>query len=86
MLFNIGFLEALKINDWNCFVFHDVDLLPENDFNIYNCADMPRHMSVGTIEIKNNKIEKTKYNYLEYCDCLKNHYITYSFSFQQSIS
>jgi len=48
MLFNIGFLEAMKTEDWSCFVFHDVDLLPENDFNIYNCAQMPRHMSQST--------------------------------------
>ena len=47
MLFNIGFLEAMKIEGWSCFVFHDVDLLPENDLNIYDCAEMPRHMSVG---------------------------------------
>ena len=47
MLFNIGFHEAMKVDNWTCFVFHDVDLLPENDKNIYNCPNMPRHMSVG---------------------------------------
>ena len=28
-------------------VFHDVDLLPEDDRNLYTCADQPRHMSVA---------------------------------------
>ena len=28
---NIGFVEALKMYDFECFVFHDVDLVPEDD-------------------------------------------------------
>jgi len=47
MLMNIGFMEAMKQRRWHCFIFHDVDLLPENDKNIYSCPGMPRHMSVG---------------------------------------
>jgi len=34
---NAGFIEALKEEDWTCFIFHDVDLLPENDQNVYSC-------------------------------------------------
>ena len=31
-LLNVGFVEALKTSDdFRCFVFHDVDLLPEDD-------------------------------------------------------
>jgi beta-1,4-galactosyltransferase 1 len=31
-LMNIGFVEALKVSeDFDCFVFHDVDLLSEDD-------------------------------------------------------
>ena len=45
MLFNIGFMEAKKL--WDCFIFHDVDLLPENEHNIYSCPSRPRHMSTG---------------------------------------
>ena len=30
-LMNVGFKEAMKIDDFDCFVFHDVDLLPEDD-------------------------------------------------------
>ena len=44
---NIGFVEALKLRSWDCFIFHDVDLLPENDRNLYTCPPLPRHMSVA---------------------------------------
>jgi len=46
-LMNVGFVEALKLYEWDCFVFHDVDLLPLDDRNLYNCPDQPRHMSVA---------------------------------------
>lgn len=47
MLFNVGAAEALKQYDYQCFVFHDVDLMPEDDRNIYSCPVQPRHMSVA---------------------------------------
>ena len=34
---NIAVKEALKLDDFDCFIFHDVDLIPENDRNIYEC-------------------------------------------------
>ncbi|XP_045396174.1 beta-1,4-galactosyltransferase 4 isoform X2 [Lemur catta] len=46
-LLNVGYLEALKEENWDCFIFHDVDLVPENDFNLYKCEDQPRHLVVG---------------------------------------
>ena len=52
MLLNIGYLEAMKVANWTCLIFHDVDLLPENDLNTYNCPRVPRHMSVGKKKIK----------------------------------
>ncbi|CAN9500788.1 unnamed protein product [Ophioblennius macclurei] len=45
MLFNVGFLEALKDLDWDCLIFHDVDHIPENDRNYYGCSRMPRHFA-----------------------------------------
>ncbi|XP_040293761.1 beta-1,4-galactosyltransferase 5 [Bufo bufo] len=45
MLFNIGFLEAMKDLDWDCLIFHDVDHIPENDQNYYGCQNMPRHFA-----------------------------------------
>ncbi|XP_064612904.1 beta-1,4-N-acetylgalactosaminyltransferase bre-4-like isoform X2 [Liolophura sinensis] len=47
MLMNIGFVEALKLYDYQCFVFHDVDLIPEDERNIYSCPEQPRHMSAA---------------------------------------
>ncbi|XP_011494945.1 PREDICTED: beta-1,4-galactosyltransferase 1 [Ceratosolen solmsi marchali] len=44
-LFNIGFNEAIKTNDFHCFIFQDIDLIPQNLDNIYACTKMPRHMS-----------------------------------------
>uniref|UniRef100_UPI00398E9970 beta-1,4-galactosyltransferase 4 isoform X2 n=1 Tax=Pristiophorus japonicus TaxID=55135 RepID=UPI00398E9970 len=46
-LLNVGFLEALKERNWDCFIFHDVDLVPENDFNVYLCDHEPKHLVVG---------------------------------------
>ncbi|CAL4078665.1 unnamed protein product, partial [Meganyctiphanes norvegica] len=46
-LMNAGFLEAWRRGTADCFVFHDVDLLPEDDRNMYSCPPQPRHLSVG---------------------------------------
>ncbi|KAJ3599586.1 hypothetical protein NHX12_033542 [Muraenolepis orangiensis] len=45
MLFNVGFMEAMKDLAWDCLVFHDVDHIPENDRNYYGCGQMPRHFA-----------------------------------------
>ncbi|XP_078344156.1 beta-1,4-galactosyltransferase 1-like isoform X2 [Oculina patagonica] len=47
MLLNIGYKEALKFDQYKCFIFHDVDLMPENDRNKYSCPSSPRHLSVA---------------------------------------
>ncbi|KAJ6215519.1 hypothetical protein RDWZM_010019 [Blomia tropicalis] len=46
-LMNVGFLEAGKQYDYDCYIFHDVDLIPEDDRNLYTCPKQPRHMSVA---------------------------------------
>lgn len=51
---NVGYNEALKIRSFDCFIFHDVDLLPEDDRNLYNCPLQPRHMSVA-VDVLNYK-------------------------------
>ncbi|XP_011449860.3 beta-1,4-N-acetylgalactosaminyltransferase bre-4 [Magallana gigas] len=53
MLLNIGYLEAKKDNH-TCFVFHDVDLIPENDNILYGCVRSPMHLSraVNTLNYK----------------------------------
>ncbi|XP_034254744.1 beta-1,4-N-acetylgalactosaminyltransferase bre-4-like isoform X2 [Thrips palmi] len=52
MLMNIGFVEAQKLHEYDCFIFHDVDLLPEDDRNLYTCPEQPRHMSVAVSTLK----------------------------------
>ena len=52
---NIGFIEAMKDDDYDCVVFHDVDLLPEDDRLLYRCTDTPKHLSVA--------IDKYHYRY-----------------------
>lgn len=49
---NVGFVEALKLYNYDCFIFHDVDLLPEDDRNLYTCPEQPRHMSVAVDVLK----------------------------------
>ncbi|XP_075215117.1 beta-1,4-galactosyltransferase 4-like [Lycorma delicatula] len=56
VLMNAGFLTALKYNPapgviYHCFVFHDVDMIPEDDRNMYSCPQQPRHMSVAVNEL-----------------------------------
>ena len=50
-IMNIAFVEALKQYAFQCFVFHDVDLIPEDDRNMYSCPQQPRHMSVAIDEM-----------------------------------
>ncbi|CAL1530034.1 unnamed protein product [Lymnaea stagnalis] len=42
LLHNVGFLESAKVGSFDCYVFHDVDLVPMNDNNFYRCAANPR--------------------------------------------
>lgn len=47
-LLNVGFLEAQKEGPWDCFAFHDIDMLPEDDRHLYHCSQQPRHLAVAT--------------------------------------
>jgi hypothetical protein len=50
LLKNVGFIESLKdTNDlWDCFFFHDVDVIAENRENIYQCNNSsPIHYAVS---------------------------------------
>ncbi|XP_039276200.1 beta-1,4-N-acetylgalactosaminyltransferase bre-4-like [Nilaparvata lugens] len=56
VLMNAGFLTALKYTPspgvlFHCFIFHDVDMIPEDDRNMYSCPQQPRHMSVAVNEL-----------------------------------
>ena len=47
MLMNIGFIEANTLGDFDCVIFHDVDLYPEDDRHLYKCPENPTHMSAA---------------------------------------
>ncbi|XP_078527601.1 beta-1,4-galactosyltransferase 1-like [Lissotriton helveticus] len=55
-LMNVGFAEALKEYDYNCFVFSDIDIIPMDDRNYYRCYNNPRHMA--------NAVDKFKFKLL----------------------
>ncbi|RXN04876.1 beta-1,4-galactosyltransferase 1-like protein [Labeo rohita] len=46
-LLNVGYVEALKVYDYDCFIFSDVDIIPMDDRNTYKCSNQPRHLSVS---------------------------------------
>lgn len=54
VLMNAAFKMALWENPWQCFVFHDVDMIPENVRNMYTCPTHPRHMSASVDEFAYN--------------------------------
>jgi hypothetical protein len=45
-LFNVGAMKVIENHpDVCCFIFHEVDLLPLDQRNLYMCSRMPRHLS-----------------------------------------
>lgn len=49
-LLNCGFREVLKLQNINCFIFNDVDLLPTNDKNLYTCSINPKQLCTSVIK------------------------------------
>lgn len=47
-LLNAGFSEVMKQRHFDCVVFHDADILPMDDRNLYDCPRVnPRHLSAA---------------------------------------
>ena len=54
LLMNIGYLEALKEKEFDCFFFHDVDMIAEDQRNIYECDPIyPVHYAVAVSKHNN---------------------------------
>ena len=43
-IMNIGYVESRTMGRYDCYIFHDVDMLPEDDRNFYTCSPAPRHV------------------------------------------
>ena len=60
ILMNAAYEETKLFFEYDCVVFHDVDMLPENDFNMYSCKNpngtfkSPIHLSteIGKYDYK----------------------------------
>ena len=49
-IMNAAFLEARKLDNFTCYVFHDVDMVPETDLALYRCPASSRevlHLAVA---------------------------------------
>ncbi|XP_075056485.1 beta-1,4-galactosyltransferase 1-like [Mixophyes fleayi] len=53
-LMNVGFAEAVKDNNYTCFIFSDVDIIPIDERNLYRCSKNPKHMA--------NSVDKFSYS------------------------
>ena len=62
-LLNVGFLEARKLDNFTCFVFHDVDMVPETDLMLYRCRESDQ---VSRNCFKDLTIKKCYLNYYEF--------------------
>lgn len=43
-LMNAAFLEIEKSHEFDCIIFHDVDMFSEDGRIMYNCLDSPKHI------------------------------------------
>lgn len=75
-LLNVGIREAMKDEDWDCLLLHDVDLIPENDYNLYVCDEYyPKHIASAIDKFQYRcKMESIKQHK---CDMLFAHLQTY---------
>ncbi|TPP61480.1 Beta-1 4-N-acetylgalactosaminyltransferase bre-4 [Fasciola gigantica] len=47
LLFNVGFIESKRIGHFDCYIFHDVDLLPADLRVPYSCGSQPVHLAAS---------------------------------------
>jgi hypothetical protein len=65
LLLNIGFIEALKDESYECFIFHDVDMVPENIKNEYKCdLSYPKQFAISISIYAYSEIDYFRNRYL----------------------
>ncbi len=58
---NIGYDQPTTDVEYDCEIFHDVDLLPEVEYNYYGCPDIPRHMCIAVSYHKYKPYKKIRF-------------------------
>jgi hypothetical protein len=53
LLANVGFLTASSADTYTCYIIHDVDLLVQDDRNMYRCGRVPRHLTASNSKFEN---------------------------------
>ena len=61
---NAGFLETMRMDNFTCYVFHDVDMVPETDLAVYNCPPSAQEMVHMAVSVSRWKYRLTYTNYL----------------------
>ncbi len=56
-LFNAGIKEIRKLETFDCFVFQDVDMIPEDDRNLYTCDFAPLHLGAFVNKFKYQQVK-----------------------------
>lgn len=60
-LANIGYTEAQRLGKWDCIIFHDVDIVPLNDYNLYECGNQPRHLSPARDDLRYHLVHNANF-------------------------
>ena len=59
ILSNAGFKEALAEYGWNCFIFQDLEMLPLNEQNVYECNEDKPVRLASFSSFKNSKMYRS---------------------------
>ena len=62
-LLNVGYLEMSSSEHYDCHVYHDVDLVPEDLCNLYFCGTQPRLLCVARNSYRYRYLHSLKYTW-----------------------
>lgn len=55
LLMNAGFIESLKNDDYGCFIFHDVDMFPNDKNVVYDCSNTAPKLIASSLSYLRHK-------------------------------